>query len=1071
MEMNMANRKLKKLTRDPKLFFNDMLNNQKKKIDKIYPRKIEGQYQYTIVSAVYNVEGYLDDFFDSIVNQKLNFSKHIFLIMVDDGSTDNSAKIIKKWRNKYPNNIVYIAKENGGQASARNIGLNYVKTEWVTFIDPDDFINKNYFSNIDSVLCDNNKNIKIISCNIIMNLENSKKYKNSHPLNFKYKDKITLKKISLLDREIQLSSSSALFKYSEINKWKLSFDENIKPNFEDAHFIAKYLECLNDDYMIFLQESEYYYRKRDDGSSTLDTSWSKIERFSNVLKLGYVGVLELYKDKYGRIPVVIQNTIIYEMLWYIRWLDNRPDRVAFLTTEQKKEFINLLFEIFNYIDCDVIMRFNLAGSWFYHKWIMLSFFKKTTPDTQILYVDKYDKAKELIRIRYFTDKVGLEEFIIDGIDSYPVYAKNTRHDIADEKIITERWLWIPVKKSETIRININCSEVFISVAGKQYKNEVSTPLIINEILKQYPKYNTSYKYENSWVLMDRDLHADDNAEHLYRYIMKNHPKRKVFFALRKESSDWNRLKNEGFSLLDFDSVEHRLAIGGCEKLISSHANYYVTNLLGKKMLSGRHFVFLQHGITKDDISSWLNTKDSIDCFITASPSEYESICGDNTRYYYSRKELCLTGFPRYDKLYNDNNISEKLIIIMPTWRSGIVGGVIGDGDSRAFKYDFIESEYAQSWKSVVNSVKLRELALKFGYKVAFFPHINIAPYINELNIPGYIDIFNCDSAIQDVFKRSSLMITDYSSVAFEMAIQNKQTIYYQFDEMEFFSSHNYTKGYFDYREDGFGPVCNTESELLSALSEALESNCIPNSTVLNRIDNTFAFRDNQNCKRTYEAIVSLDEPLNDKNIDLNIAYSYAEKAMEYSRWDIAEARWNIYLSSCENTDVYGVLSLIKALRMQGKFSAAVSNLDLLFDLPDVYNFTSAVIEERALLKMSMCLWKEAIEDWVLINRDNEDNNLYCVCLSYAMCIDDINRLASNKDVKNVYVSYAKRDWLALSQSSFPHADEVNLYLESPYCLLLKAHANLMVGDLDKSQLYLSDFNEVIQDDFYIYMRI
>uniref|UniRef100_UPI001F3516D2 glycosyltransferase n=1 Tax=Cronobacter sakazakii TaxID=28141 RepID=UPI001F3516D2 len=92
-------------------------------------------YNYTVVSAVYNVGAFLDDYFESFIRQRLKFKKHIQLIMVDDGSTDNSAEIIKRWQKKYPNNITYIYQENAGQSSARNNGLQHVTTEWVTFID------------------------------------------------------------------------------------------------------------------------------------------------------------------------------------------------------------------------------------------------------------------------------------------------------------------------------------------------------------------------------------------------------------------------------------------------------------------------------------------------------------------------------------------------------------------------------------------------------------------------------------------------------------------------------------------------------------------------------------------------------------------------------------------------------------------------------------------------------------------------------------------------------------------------------------------------------------------------
>lgn len=65
------------------------------KISYLKPKKMEGHYQYTVVSAVYNVGRYLDDYFESLVKQRLDFKKHIQLILVDDGSTDNSADIIK----------------------------------------------------------------------------------------------------------------------------------------------------------------------------------------------------------------------------------------------------------------------------------------------------------------------------------------------------------------------------------------------------------------------------------------------------------------------------------------------------------------------------------------------------------------------------------------------------------------------------------------------------------------------------------------------------------------------------------------------------------------------------------------------------------------------------------------------------------------------------------------------------------------------------------------------------------------------------------------------------------------
>ncbi|WP_234014410.1 glycosyltransferase, partial [Cronobacter dublinensis] len=148
----MFSNKLRKLVRDPKLFFSDMAANQARKLSKLHLKKEDGHYDYTVVSAVYNVSAFLDDYFKSFIHQRLKFKKHIQLILVDDGSNDNSGDIIKKWQKKYPNNITYFYQENAGQSAARNNGLQHVASEWVTFIDPDDFVDADYFYNLDAFL-------------------------------------------------------------------------------------------------------------------------------------------------------------------------------------------------------------------------------------------------------------------------------------------------------------------------------------------------------------------------------------------------------------------------------------------------------------------------------------------------------------------------------------------------------------------------------------------------------------------------------------------------------------------------------------------------------------------------------------------------------------------------------------------------------------------------------------------------------------------------------------------------------------------------------------------------------
>lgn len=979
----MFNNKLRKLVRDPKLFFSDMAANQARKLGKLYVKKEEGHYNYTIVSAVYNVSAFLDDYFTSFVSQKLRFKKHIYLILVDDGSTDNSADIIKRWQRKYPKNITYIYQENAGQSAARNNGLQHVTTEWITFIDPDDFIDVNYFYNLDNFLYQHrDKEVKMVGCNTIMYYEAKNQYKDAHPLGFKFKKGNQLVSLGCLEKEIQLSASTAFFRNDIIAGKDLSFDARVKPNFEDAHFVARYLQGEKSGHAAFLEHSKYYYRKREDGSSTLDTSWIKKERFLNVPEYGYLDVLKSYQEKEGAVPVNIQRTVIYEIVWYLKWLTNHGERSAFLTADVKRRFLETLKEIFVLLDKNTIMNFELAGAWFFHKVAMLSFFKGLQPDAQIVYVEKYDSCKHMVQLRYFTNAVSLEQITLDDIDIIPAYAKTIRHDFMDETLILERRLWVALGDAQQINISVSHLPTRLSFGGKQYKEGLKAADIKKHFLALMPKYEKKKEYHQAWVFMDRDTQADDNAEHLYRYIRDNYPQQNIFFALQKGSHDWPRLEQEGFRLLEFGSREHKLALGSCSKVISSHANRYVTNLLGPKMLAGKHYVFLQHGVTKDDISSWLNSKEDINCFVTTSPYEYQSIYEDGSRYYYTKKEVVLTGFPRHDKLVAASS-NERLLVVMPTWRQTIVGPVTGDGEARALNPDFMETEFARSWYGVIHSPLLKKYAQQYDFKIAFFPHANIQPYLSSFEVPDYIEVItHADGSIQDVFNRASMMITDYSSVAFELAVQNKPVIYYQFDAKACFSgAHIYSKGYFDYRKHGFGPVVETEKELFKELNTLLKNNAVPSEKILKRISDTFPFRDGLNCERTYQAIVSLDAPLPEGFADKEIYRQYAKHAAVARRWALAEKRWQAYLALAltQDEEAHGCAGLAEALRKQGKTVAARNIINGWYERHPNRRH-KALSASLALVEMAEHRWEKATSYWQEAGETSIDNARYCYCL-------------------------------------------------------------------------------------------
>ena len=100
------------------------------------------KYKVSVIVPVYNVEKYLEKCLESLVNQTL---KSIQIIIVNDGSSDNSQEIIDKYAKQYPNKIFSYIKENGGLGDARNYGLNYAEGEYISFVDSDDWVDEKMF--------------------------------------------------------------------------------------------------------------------------------------------------------------------------------------------------------------------------------------------------------------------------------------------------------------------------------------------------------------------------------------------------------------------------------------------------------------------------------------------------------------------------------------------------------------------------------------------------------------------------------------------------------------------------------------------------------------------------------------------------------------------------------------------------------------------------------------------------------------------------------------------------------------------------------------------------------------
>ncbi len=361
-----------------------------------------------------------------------------------------------------------------------------------------------------------------------------------------------------------------------------------------------------------------------------------------------------------------------------------------------------------------------------------------------------------------------------------------------------------------------------------------------------------------WIVSDRTTVAGDNGEALFRYIM-GLPDREadVYFLLDKDSRDFGKMQSIGKVLVP-DSYKYRLKFLCADIIISSQADRWTVDAFRKTLFMVKDlytfkYAFLQHGITKDDVSRWLWKQNrGIDLFVTAGKKEYESIVNGN--YDYTEKEIKLTGFPRFDRLESD---PQKKIYILPTWRRNLAADIIPGKSERPYSEEFKNSDYCIFYNKLINDKRLLEAMRLKGYTGEFYIHPSSSNQARDFKGNDIIEAKNEGADYNRVFREGSLIVTDFSSVAFDFAYLKKPIVYSQFDRDTFFEGHIYKQGYFSYEENGFGPVCVDYEDIIDTIIAYLENDCVMEEKFKNRVDEFFAYSDKNNCERVYRELLKM----------------------------------------------------------------------------------------------------------------------------------------------------------------------------------------------------------------------
>lgn len=285
----------------------------------------------SLIVPIYNSQNYLEKCIKSLLNQTL---KDIQIILINDGSTDNSEKIIKSFDDE---RIVYISKNNEGIGKTRNLGIDKATGEFLAFVDSDDYLNEHFCEYMYQKAV--NDDCDLVVCDFFedRNTLVGIKFKN-------FKD-TNLRETPELINNINLGPCNKLYKKSLFDDKSNRFEENLK--YEDAPFVVKMLLSANkigkvNDYLT-------YYVIHSNSETTI-----RDKRMYDILEITDIIVNDLKKVDYPNDSLVsLAVMILTDYTIQQRYISD---------VKYRHDFINKAFKYLNNLDrkwrrCSYLKRF------------------------------------------------------------------------------------------------------------------------------------------------------------------------------------------------------------------------------------------------------------------------------------------------------------------------------------------------------------------------------------------------------------------------------------------------------------------------------------------------------------------------------------------------------------------------------------------------------------------------------------------------------------------------------------------------------------------------------------------
>lgn len=372
----------------------------------------------------------------------------------------------------------------------------------------------------------------------------------------------------------------------------------------------------------------------------------------------------------------------------------------------------------------------------------------------------------------------------------------------------------------------------------------------------YKLFGAFLRRKHIWVVYEKFcVMAQDNGYYFFKYCMENLPetqRKNIYYIIDKRSDEYKNVEKYASNVIQFMSFKHMLYILAMDICISSDSKSHLyawrtKPSVIKKGISNKKELFLQHGVTAlKQVHHLFGKKGTspMTYFVTTGKKEQEIVVNELG---YSPSTAPITGFARWDDLNNNVDKDDKFILLMPTWRSWL---------EEVSDEEFVQSDYFYQYTSLLKNERLMRVLEKGNTRLVFYIHPKFAGYIDNFKDIAserisYIPFGK--EPLNDLMKKCSMLITDYSSVCWDVYYLDKPVLFYQFD----YETYNLAHGsYINMETDLIGERSVDADKLISDIDACAKRGFEQEDKYKKMAGDYFTFRDNNNSKRIYEFLKS-----------------------------------------------------------------------------------------------------------------------------------------------------------------------------------------------------------------------